>query len=108
MRDRSATAEGDGGGRKQSKGWMEAEYDRYKRARRKKSGNCILEVKVPLARWHWPGRAAAGAAWCARTQVRLCSWRSLMNALSAEQGRVHNAPSVQAVRYVDGVERLLR
>ena len=50
MRDRSATAEGDGGGRKQSKGWMEAEYDRYKRARRKKSGNCILEVEVPLTR----------------------------------------------------------
>jgi hypothetical protein len=34
------------GGRKQGKGWMEAEYDRYKRARRKKSGSCILEVQV--------------------------------------------------------------
>ena len=27
------------------KGWVEAEYERHKRMRRKSSGNCILEVK---------------------------------------------------------------
>ena len=31
--------------KKRTKGWIEAEYDRHMRTRRKKSGNCLLEVK---------------------------------------------------------------
>jgi len=45
MRERS---DADTGEHTRQKGWMEAEYDRQQRLRRKKSGNCILEVKVRM------------------------------------------------------------
>jgi hypothetical protein len=68
MRGRAGAAEAEVG-RKQGKGWMEAEYDRYKRARRKKSGSCILEVQVQ------PGLAAQvhveSVCVCVRARVRV-------------------------------------